>query len=435
MNKPLPLTLALGCVTLLAFVFVSPNINMPQLAAVASTDTTGFTFKTKAAQVQEGDYLKVTVVAPPNLTKTTRVPIQIQTGTASGADVQTTTKYITFYVGGLPSKTISLKTNTDRVVEQPETFSLKIGGTSEVATVTILEKGAVVTTNNNQNTQTQNNQTTNMVPANCAQYAGVIPGETRKASVVQRSFKPMVLNSVYGFSAAAQQDLVSMQDDIGLRAYAVGSSSSWNPLTIPSGTVLAYKIKTTDYNHPTWQQFELSDFPLTPTGAIAVSVSQCPGDLTSTEWIPKNCSGIGSQVSTRLDFGVLQTGEYACNLDLNKTYYLNISAGFADGRDKDRSIPHIGTFDGTNATPGTSMEVHAIFWGRVQGPSQSGNTMYDNLIKNKSAYYAEVRRAQGEASVVAQKRIADCRAEIAKAKIRTGKECSSLPMPASLTIQ
>lgn len=454
MNKFLPLTLALGCVTLLAFVFVSPNINIPQFAAVASTNTTGFTFKTKVAQVEEGDFLKVTVVAPSNLTKTTRVPIQIQTGTASGADVQTTTKYVTFYVGGLPSKTISLKTNTDRVVEQPETFSLKIGGTSEVATITILDKGTVLA-NNNQNTNTQN-QNTSTTPADCEPYVGVIPGDTRKVSVVQRSFPKVVYSAAYGaLSQDAQRDLALMQGDLGYQlTFGLKGVGNWNTNVIESGTAQAWKFKTTEYNYPVYYRLSLSERPATTGGVVVTSISLCPGDFTSPQVMAqtsgydayntgntvgdqkfRNCVTYGRPLSAGggIEFGVGGNTQYICALEPNKTYYLNVSAGFAGGGDKGHTTPHIGTFDGTTA--GTEMVADFTMspFGHLQAVGNIGNNLWStDLIKNRTAFYTEARRVQSAFSAASQQRVAACRAAIAaNSGPRTGRECDGLTMPAS----
>ena len=75
-----------------------------------------------------------------------------------------------------------------------------------------------------------------------------------------------------------------MQGDLGfLLTFGLKGTGNWNRIEIPSGTVGAWKIKTTEYNQPTYYTFDFAINPETPSGSVFMSVSECPGDFTSPQ--------------------------------------------------------------------------------------------------------------------------------------------------------
>lgn len=233
--------------------------------------------------------------------------------------------------------------------------------------------------------------------------------------MVRKSFQTYAFSGAYPVPSLVQTQLGQMQGDIGF-ALTMGArgTGNWNRNTIPSGTALAYQFKTTEYNYPIYYVFNVTDHPGSPQGVILSSVSLCPGDFTSPTVLAqkggndvnnlygdgmfRNCVNYGTQVGVTFNFGVGYPGGYICNLEPNKTYYLNITAGFAGGGDKGLYTPHIGTFDGTNATAGTEMNVD--FTMRAEGHITAAGGIGDNLwtteiIKNKSEFYSELRTMLG----------------------------------------
>lgn len=454
MNKLLPATLLVGCLSLLAFAFILPSSNDAQLAAIASAQTSGFTFKQSILGVEEGQKVNITVIAPANLTKTTRVPIQVQSGSAkSGTDFNGGTKYLTFYRGGLKSKTVTIQTNTDRTQESAETFTVKIPGSSELVTVTLVEKGTQSSTNGSVLAGNNTNTSVTTTPSDCSLYSGIIPGETKKVSVMQKGFPQVVYNAEYGLSAEGKKDLDLMQGDIGYQlTFGPRGPGNWNTVTIPSGTAYAYKFKTTEYNFPVYYRLSLSDKPATTGGVVVTSISECPGDFTSPQVMAqttghdeyntgntvgdqkfRNCVTYGRPLNAGggIEFGIGGNTQYICALQPNKTYYINISAGFAGGGDKGHTTPHIGTFDGTTAGTEMTADFTMSPFGHLQAVGNIGNKLWNtDLIKNRTAFYTEARRISGLFQAAAQQRVAACRAAItANTGPRTGRECANLSTP------
>ena len=293
-------------------------------------------------------------------------------------------------------------------------------------------------------------------PVDCERYAGVIPNESRKVSVVQRSFPKVVYSSAYGaLSQDAQKDLALMQGDLGYQlTFGEKGPGGWNTISIPSGTAYSYKFKTTEYNFPVYYRLALSDRPATAGGVVVTSISLCPGDFTSPQVMAqtsghdeyntgntvgdqkfRNCVTYGRPIGSGggIEFGVGGNTQYICALEPNKTYYLNVSAGFAGGGDKGHTTPHIGTFDGT--TPGADMVADFTMspFGHLQAVGNIGNNLWStDIIKNRTAFYTEARRVQSAFSAASQQRVAACRAAIAaNTGPRTGRECNGLTMPTS----
>lgn len=152
--KPLYLALGTGIVGgLLLFTFfpLSPASN--QLAAVAVT-TPAISFTQTTYEGQEGTKVRITVKLDDPVTKTTRIKLRVASGTArSGTDFVGTSPTLTFYKGGLQSKTITVSLKNDSVQENPETIFVSFvsidGKTissqvSPKATIMIIDKDALV---------------------------------------------------------------------------------------------------------------------------------------------------------------------------------------------------------------------------------------------------------------------------------------------------
>ena len=114
MKSFIPLSLLGVCVLVLSASVLLPLPTTSQSAQVASTPS--ITFKQSSLSVTEGDRLKVVIVAPSNLTTTTRVKVTTKAGTAkAGSDFTPLTSTVTFYKGGLKEKTVTLITKSDSV--------------------------------------------------------------------------------------------------------------------------------------------------------------------------------------------------------------------------------------------------------------------------------------------------------------------------------
>ena len=222
-------------------------------------------------------------------------------------------------------------------------------------------KPADTTGGTNDTGSTTNATTTTAPPTNCSQYAGVLPNESRKVSVVQKNFPRVIYNGAYGaLSSDAQKDLALMQGDLGYQlTFGVKGPGNWNTNTIESGTAQAWKFKTSEYNFPVYYRLQLSGRPATSPGVVVTSISECPGDFTSPQVMSqtmghdeyntgntvgdqkfRNCVIYGSPIAEGggIEFGVGGNTQYICALEPNKTYYLNVSAGFAGVVIKDRLL-------------------------------------------------------------------------------------------------
>lgn len=204
---------------------------------------------------------------------------------------------------------------------------------SPVTTPTTSTKPGSTGVSNNPVTTTISTNSTTTPPANCGQYSGVIPGDSRKVSVVQKSF----LNfTVPGVDQAGLNKI--SQDLAGPMRMTVNPTG---PHLFPPGTAYAYKFTTGEYNVPTvWRDagFGGTVTGLPNGGVMLMSVSRCPGDFTSPSVLRRESGYNGSAScvaaipplhlsSGHLNFGI-NVGQYACELTTNTEYYLNFTPGF-----------------------------------------------------------------------------------------------------------
>ena len=425
--KLLPTALILGCTALLAFAFIIPS-NTPQPAATAYAQSTpSVSFTQEEVQGKEGStiYLRVKLDTP--VTKTTKVTIKLtpdQGTTSRDIPGLTGTKTVTFYKNGTQTKTVAIRTSrTTAEGDKSLTASItKVGNTTvqgDTARVLVKDQKSSAPLANNQNTNTQTQNTTTTPPTNCAQYEGVIPFKGERYQIVDRVFGKMILNPVYGFSAEAQRDLDLMQGDIGLFNFRVGGSHN-SRVDIPLNTIFAFKIKTTDYNFPVGHYIGGSSHPGSGEGRILWSVSECRGDFTSSKVMNNQstyadiygpCVSLGSQVASGIVFGY-EAG--TCRLEKNKTYYVNVAV-----------------YDLVKNGTGQGLSIDVQDDAQVYKSTQVTNEMWLDVIKNKTAFYNDMRSAQRQLSAEAQRRVQACRSAIGTG-VRTGTECSSLPSPASI---
>jgi len=416
MNKTLPFAILGICAFVIVGSFLLPFPNNNQQAAIASAQTSSsFIITNQTLQTREGSTASVKIKATAPVQKTTRVCANVtpDRGTTSRDYVRPSNTCITFYKGGVSEKSLSVRT-VRTATEADKSLTVKItsvrvgtastqrvtASAAQTAKVLIADQKNTGTTppvaNNNQNTNTT--PTTPPVattpPTDCAQYAGVIPGETRKARVEERGFyQGVTYNSRYPVSALAREQSQS------IRGLIYGSTFSFSQrertrMAIPSGTVLAYRFKTTEYNYGVSSHFVTSDHPGTPSGVVIWSVSKCPGDFTSPTLLSQTvvhgdqphslCVSRATMTGGTFLFGINMAATSVCNLEPNTTYYVNISAGFAGGGDKDHITPHIGTFDGTIA--GTEMNQDVTIRDYPVGGDGT------NLIKGMEELYSEARR-------------------------------------------
>ena len=227
--KPLHLALGIGTLGgLLLFAFVPVSTLSPQTAATAYAQSTpSVSFTQEEVQAKEGStiYLKVKLDAP--VTKTTKVTIKLtpdQGTTSRDIPGLTGTKTVTFYKNGSTSKTVAIRTSrTTAEGDKALTASItKVGNTTvqgDTARVLVKDQkstGTILTGNNN-------TTATTTPPANCAQYEGVIPGETRKLSLQYRGWALQKYN--YPISTEAQRQLSTMRGDLGnIMSFARGKN-------------------------------------------------------------------------------------------------------------------------------------------------------------------------------------------------------------------
>ncbi|MFZ2152424.1 MAG: hypothetical protein WAV09_04965, partial [Minisyncoccia bacterium] len=272
---------------------------------------------------------------------------------------------------------------------------------------------------------------TNTTPTDCKQYEGVIPGKTQKYSVQNRSFAQMVLNPAYGFSAEAQRELALMQGDAGLNALKLGVPQV-PIMNLTASTVLSYKFKTTEYNVPFSHRITMDERPGSGYGTTIMSISECPGDFTSPQVTAqkggfddtneygdekfRKCISKGPLIGNTMDFGY-ESGW--CRLEPNKTYYFNLAV---------YDVEHP-----SEGAPG-SLRPHMVNYAavhRVFAP----NEQWLDVVKDRAAFYSEMRRVRTQFDVLMQQRATACNAAIsaymaANGGKRSGGECSSLATPA-----
>jgi hypothetical protein len=185
-----------------------------------------------------------------------------------------------------------------------------------------------------------------------------------------------------------------------------------------------------------------------------MSVSKCPGDFTSPQLLSQRAPGgemlptcVG-QASAR-NFGTVVTsgdqGGWACDLEPNSQYYLNISAGFSKTSPLDQNgmpteSPGLGIGGRGNGTqwifPGVQsadMIIYAQDY-RGQGYNARPANGAPGLIKGYDAYYLENDRVAGIVAAALQQRVAACRAAIGtgagdRGVLGGGGECRGLPTP------
>ena len=220
-----------------------------------------------------------------------------------------------------------------------------------------------------------------------------------------------------------------------------------------SGYIDAFKITTSEYNEAMRNKYQniyvagdVTQVNLLPSLGILMSVSECPGDFTSPALLSHGYGGErpGNSCMTfqetahvesygRLNIAIRNyaANESHCLLDENKTYYLNITMGFEyrDESTKPSGIPFIGHTYGpdANGTPGLGPK---IFYGYVPTIIKTtGGSLQDvitsssdttEVVKNKSALYAEIRRIKKIQEDEQRRRTDACPAAIAAA----GRRCN-----------
>ena len=367
MNKTLPFAILGICAFVIVGSFLLPFPNNNQQAAIASAQTSSsFIITNQTLQTREGSTASVKIKATAPVQKTTRVCANVtpDRGTTSRDYVRPRNTCITFYKGGVSEKSLSVRT-VRTATEADKSLTVKItsvrvgtastqrvtASAAQTAKVLIADQKNTGTTppvaNNNQNTNTT--PTTPPVattpPTDCAQYAGVIPGETRKVRLQRESFSRAVMPGV----DQAGLDKISY-DLSGPKVFgtsqetALGRRRSYEP-----GVAYVYKFTTSDYNMQTvFQDLTTSTHPASNGGRMLISVSECPADFTSPAVLAQQagndaygttvgyggrdgkvpmCVGSLTGLGGSILFGI-GSGEYTCQLEKNKTYYLNFTAGF-----------------------------------------------------------------------------------------------------------
>jgi len=350
----------------------------------AQTSTPVFTFKQQEYVVSEGSSVRVIVIAPENLSKTTRVPIRIQSGTAkSGLDfIAPVSTTLTFYKGGLKEKSILIRARVDSMQEQTESFSIRSTGVTGIATVSITDKSGTVA-----HTPSQGQPI--VCPDPYVAYTTDADGrefKTIKPILIKRSYSYIP----WGPAAAFGQGVPSFPAGPGGVYGAMRPAN--DPAVVGTKTIEAYEFTGPS---KTWQgkdhdvgyyTAESMDFPpgtpyevrkgkapisdgqitiaISPQGSscgtgqmytVAMSIDQCPGVIDPRRNIKhgeplkeRRCATIGSEsginwTTPGAQYGIggrndiyngvrvpnpypfLSFSDLSCLLETGKKYYLNIA--------------------------------------------------------------------------------------------------------------
>jgi Calx-beta domain len=299
-----------------------------------------FTFKQQTLFVEEGNAVRVTVIAPANLERTTRIPLRIQAGTArSGTDFQVPANTVlTFYKGGLKEKSLTIRTRTDSQQEESESFTVRLGATGAQVTVEIRDKGAKE----------------GMVTTTLSSHASVVCPTVNPhglTKVGRDTWYPLVLRQKYPEELMYAFRLGG--GGVGVATTPVSEIPFLNPAPFGSqggggNEYIALKINTKIpkiRSKTTGSLLHVSNTGelqvLTSTsgleGPIAISISKCPGDFR--DYLKKgidgkvdgtqnaSCVTPFAQSMTSLTWAVRDVGQaplpLVCNLEPNQEYYVN----------------------------------------------------------------------------------------------------------------
>lgn len=354
-------------------IFVTSVLCVMSLFVFLSTSaqsSPAFAFKQSVYSVTEGSSVRVTVVAPENLSRTTRVSVRIEADTAkAGSDyISPRNVTLTFYKGGLKEKSILIRAKTDSIQEPMESLNVRSTMIATTATVQITDRGS---------TASQATQITCPDP-----YVAI----DVKNNGVFKTFKPTLIKRSYSYipwgpTALFGQGVPSFPGPTGATYGAMRPAN--DPAVIQTGTIEAYEFtgpaKTwpgTEHN-VAFYTAEAMDFPPgtsyevrkgkasvsdgeiqfapSPQGStcgatFAVSIDQCPGIVDSRrDTVRRRCTAYGGEISVawttpgaQFGFGgpndiyngVRVPSQYpytslsdtSCLLETGKKYYLNISA-------------------------------------------------------------------------------------------------------------
>lgn len=353
---------------------------------LAQTSTPVFTFKQQEYVVSEGSSVRVTVVAPVNLSKTTRVPVRIQSGTAkSGSDfIAPVSTTLTFYKGGLREKTILIRAKADSVREQTESFSIRSTGVVGIATVSITDKSGTVAQTSPQGQQV-------VCPAPYVAYATNSEGtqfSVRKPTLIKRPYSyipwgpaaafgqgapsfPAYISATYGSQRPLNDPAVVRTTTVEAYEF-VGPSKTWQGgdhdvayYTAPSATI-PYELRK--------GKALISDGVVEIAGSpggsscgegsnytLTISIDQCPGvidprrNYNYNQITERPCTFIGSESGIRWTTPGAQYGingpndvpgnrpffnysDISCYLETGKTYYLNIATVPTGNQEEDCNV-------------------------------------------------------------------------------------------------
>jgi len=291
---------ALGAATLLPM----PNTTLSQVAQVASTPT--FSFVSSSYSVQEGNTVSVKIKADSPVQQTTRVKLQTQSGTArSGSDFVPVTATVTFYRGGLATKSINFRTIRDSRDEGSETASVKMVSVNGRT----VNKSATVTITDRTGTGSTTTTTTATCALNepCDRFDPWRPFASRQTGGVVYEVKATPAFGSGGNSTGTFKSRQATHPKIGsvaisgkivepweysLSMFAVGNTRN---IGIPGNGMAIFALtmptNSPDYPTKTWTLEYINDTPTNPGAGAGFPVhviSKIPGDFNPNN-VPEGC--------------------------------------------------------------------------------------------------------------------------------------------------
>lgn len=352
--------LGLGALVLVtASFFPLRNTNISQAAQVATTPT--FSFASDSYSVEEGKTISVKVKADSPLQQTTRVKVQLLSGTArSGTDFSPLTSTLTFYKGGLSTKSITFRTIRDSRAEGSETATVKILSVNgrpvnKSTTVTINDAGGTSTTGTTSVTCALNEP--------CDKFDPWRPFVSRQTGGAVYEVKAAPTFGSGGGSTGTFRSRQVTHPKIGTVAisgkivepweyspsmFAVGNTRN---IAVPGNGMAIFALtmptNSPDYPTKTWTLEYINDTPTNPGAGSGIAthvISKIPGDFNPNN-VPEGCRqsrpyGAGNFIlsadpATRQTTTAQSSFQGICYLVPGQKYYYNVVYAVIDYSDVD----------------------------------------------------------------------------------------------------
>lgn len=333
--------LILGVLALTSATFLPmPNTALSQAAQVGSTPS--ISFVSSSYTVQEGNAVSVKIKADSPVQQTTRVKLQLQSGTArSGSDFAPVTATITFYRGGLTTKSLIFRTIRDSRAEGPETATVKMvsvnnRAVNKSATVTITDGPETGTGGTTQGTCASNEPCDTFTPwrpfssksTNGVMYQqkGTISFGGNQGSLVPFTSLSVIHPKVGNISISGKFNQMWAHSNT---IFAPGNARN---VAVPTSVLGIFSFgvpsNSPDYPTKTWVYEYINDTPTNSANGAGLPmrvVSKIPGDFNPNN-VPAACRrsepiGYGSMIFS-IDPATKNLPN-VCYLTPGQKYYIN----------------------------------------------------------------------------------------------------------------